>query len=556
MNQTRFHNLLAALLDDRITEAEHNELAILVTENEELRGEYHRQIQFDESLSLAIDHRRDATRFLELVELRIDAEDQEQDFVDRVLDQTENHHPRNYLTGLVPWTAVALACCFALICLIGWQSAQQNDSLQNISVATHQLPEPADNGVAVFKQAIEVAWAAEKSYKVGDSVAPGQLIHLESGLVQIQFFHGALVTLQGPARLVVRDLDTALLHEGQVWVKVPPPARGFTLHTTDTELVDLGTEFGVSVVPGEHTEVRVFDGLVELYDPQTNRSSDSRRELTTGEGLVVDSSGNYKSAPNDGQWAQPEKHLYNKQQQQLNHRYQRWQAWSQQIAQDPRVLLYYPFQPSTDSELRFPNQAPTGPMIEGTIIGCAWSTGRFPQKPSLEFKRPSDRIRFDLPGEYDSITLAAWVRLDGLDRQFNSLMLTDGWESGEIHWQFRRDGGLGLALNGGSGGSNEYTQPLVDLRQLGQWIHVASVYDAKQQIIRHLFNGKTIYEVPSIANGPLRIGPAELGNWHCTIDPASPIRNFNGRMDEFLIFNTALNQSEIHQIYQAGNPYQ
>ena len=101
-----------------------------------------------------------------------------------------------------------------------------------------------------------------------------------------------------------------------------------------------------------------------------------------------------------------------------------------------------------------------------------------------------------------------------------------------------------------------YTQPLIDLTRLGQWIHVASVFDGANKTVRHYFNGQRVHCEASLDyDGPIRIGDAELCNWGRPIDKNShAIRNFNGRMDEFLMLSEALEETEIMEIYEAGNP--
>jgi hypothetical protein len=55
-------------------------------------------------------------------------------------------------------------------------------------------------------------------------------------------------------------------------------------------------------------------------------------------------------------------------------------------------------------------------------------------------------------GDFQALTLSAWVCIKGLDRQFNSLFMGDGFEPGTIHWLIRNDGVLGLTVFGpGSG---------------------------------------------------------------------------------------------------------
>ena len=71
------------------------------------------------------------------------------------------------------------------------------------------------------------------------------------------------------------------------------------------------------------------------------------------------------------------------------------------------------------------------PMRHGDTLGT-----------TLEFKRPGDRVRVQIPGEFDSLTFSCWVKIDSLDRWYNSLFLTDGHDQHEPHWQIMDDGRL------------------------------------------------------------------------------------------------------------------
>ena len=51
---------------------------------------------------------------------------------------------------------------------------------------------------------------------------------------------------------------------------MPPQAHGFAIGSPNLDLVDRGTEFGLQVGGGK-TEVHVFQGKVELYEPGATR---------------------------------------------------------------------------------------------------------------------------------------------------------------------------------------------------------------------------------------------------------------------------------------------
>ena len=114
-----------------------------------------------------------------------------------------------------------------------------------------------------------------------------------------------------------------------------------------------------------------------------------------------------------------------------------------------------------------------GTTLKGAIVGCEWSEGRWPDKSSLQFKRPGDRVRINIPGEFESLTFSTWLRVDGLDRQYNSLLLTDGFDRNGPHWQIHRNGSLVLGIRHSETVTHGYeTDSVFNLFRLGQWVHL------------------------------------------------------------------------------------
>ncbi|WP_442511168.1 LamG-like jellyroll fold domain-containing protein [Novipirellula sp. SH528] len=559
MSERDFDEQLDRLIDGELSDPEMDRLARTLAADDSLCHRYRDQIEMDECLAMVVRDDRASDQFMEQLEQRLDAESQKFDFLQSVLDRSSLRVAREQLRR---WAPLALAAIAASVLVAFWagmwtgrHSGTAKAKLARVVPVT-VASEPVDDSVALLNQVVDAQWVGDTTFSVGDSISSHATLHLESGLVQLQFFRGAILTLEGPAKLEVRDQDHVMLHEGNAWAKVPVPARGFTVLTPETKIVDLGTEFGVSATPGKRTEVHVFDGLVELYDPSAAEDADSLHELVTGQSISVDVDGRSLPVANQITGMPSSSLLQRSQDKQLQLRYERWQRWSAEFRNDPRVLMYYDFAAAQSTPATLPNLAADRTDSDGSIIGCAWTQGRWPQKSALDFKRPSDRVRFHLPGEYESITLAAWVRVDGLDRLLSSLLLTDGWDAGEVHWQFDQSGQLGLSVSQATGVAWRYTQPLIDLTRLGQWIHVASVFDGANKTVRHYFNGQRVpCEASLDYDGPIRIGDAELCNWGRPIDKNShAIRNFNGRMDEFLMLSEALEETEIMEIYEAGNP--
>jgi hypothetical protein len=177
----------------------------------------------------------------------------------------------------------------------------------------------------------------------------------------------------------------------------------------------------------------------------------------------------------------------------------------------------------------------------------------------LEFQSINDRVRLAVPGEFEALTLSAWVRVSGLDRQFNSLFMCDGFEPGTIHWLIRNDGVLGLTVFGPATGNLQITAspPVLALDKLGIWLHLAAVVDGQTGRVVHYVNGAPVSQHALKLGPPYRIGPAELGNWNAPSGPnPAPhlIRNLTGALDEFALFSRALSDTEIREHYDRGKP--
>jgi hypothetical protein len=147
-----------------------------------------------------------------------------------------------------------------------------------------------------------------------------------------------------------------------------------------------------------------------------------------------------------------------------------------------------------------------------------------------------------------------------LEHRFNALFLTDGFEVGAPHWQITGAGQLRLGVCHASVAEawwgHQYDSEVVFRPdQLGQWKHLATVFDAEANRVTHYVDGQQVSQQPLDTKVRLSIGNAELGNWGAARNgDATPIRNLNGRMDEFFLFGRALSAAEIQMLHHAGEP--
>jgi FecR protein len=122
-------------------------------------------------------------------------------------------------------------------------------------------PAPARN-VAWLINAQDCLWAADDADTPGRDMKVGKVLRLERGLAEVEFDRGARVILKGPAALELLSDNEARLLSGSLTAKVPVQAQGFTVRSPQGTIVDLGTEFGVSVDGPGATSVRVFSGAL------------------------------------------------------------------------------------------------------------------------------------------------------------------------------------------------------------------------------------------------------------------------------------------------------
>jgi len=104
----------------------------------------------------------------------------------------------------------------------------------------------------------------------GDRLIPG-VVSLASGDALIQFDGGASLVLSGPATLEIETAGSATLRYGNATIRAPEEAAGFMLRTPTTDMIDLGTEFSVSVEDSGTTELHVTEGDVEWHSTQSSR---------------------------------------------------------------------------------------------------------------------------------------------------------------------------------------------------------------------------------------------------------------------------------------------
>lgn len=421
--------------------------------------------------------------------------------------------------------------------------------------------ESTTTGVAILTQTLDAQFQGASPLP-NSILAPGHF-HLTRGLAQIEFFCGASLLIEGGTHLEILSPWEARCHSGRLRAHVPPAAKGFLLHTPTLKVEDLGTEFALNVSP-EDTALHVFEGEVIAHPPNAAATS-----LTEG----MSYRGHAPASPPNPQDFLPIADLRTQLQSHAAERFAAWQSWHQQHRSDPRLIACYALHKNPDDRWnrRVPNDVrPVHTAHNGAAVGARWTQGRWPQKDALEFRNPGDRIRLKLEGTYTALTLACWVKVDSVDKKYSGLLLTDGYDNGEPHWQIYEDGSLMFSLmyrpadppvkpqQRGKWNQMYFSKPVFTAANLGRWHHIAVTYDNQSGEVIQYFDGREVSrEVHSLhqPDRPLSFGPCEIGNWGLPTEGHQfPIRNLNGAIDEFAIYSTALSATEIQSFYRKGQP--
>ncbi|MEO0511235.1 MAG: FecR domain-containing protein, partial [Verrucomicrobiota bacterium] len=228
--------------------------------------------------------------------------------------------------------AAALAIVGALIAVF-W-----NQGPSDAPVA--QIDEAQAQGFAVVHRVT----GEQSSHPAGATLA-GEVLTLGGGYAEIHFYCGARVVLQGPARLEVESAWKAICHEGSLRADVPPAAQGFRIHAAQTEIIDLGTSFGLSVEDGNAT-VEVLDGEIAI-----RHRDEQELRLQTGQARFLPADGPHRSAAST--WASEKVAI--PQEEPSAHSFTRWQTYREALLQRPDLIAFYDGQTKNST---LPNLAP------------------------------------------------------------------------------------------------------------------------------------------------------------------------------------------------------
>jgi hypothetical protein len=282
--QDDLRDLVEAYCDDVIDDEEVQRLEARLLQDPDARRVFTRAFHFHTELHFALRARRAADAVME-----------------RVFDASPSGgRARSWAAGpgrwlpasrsrLAAWTIAASLALLAVLATFRFLGTTRPGG-PSVSEVRAQV-RPGGN-IAWLVNAQDCLWAESELEMPGRDMRAGKRLRLRRGLAEIEFDRGARVILQGPAGLELVSGTEVRLLDGTLTARVPLAARGFTVLSPRGKIVDLGTEFGLSVDEAGATTVRVFDGFVAVSPLAAGRAPQAavtiaRDQTARIEGQVV-----------------------------------------------------------------------------------------------------------------------------------------------------------------------------------------------------------------------------------------------------------------------------
>ena len=188
---------------------------------------------------------------------------------------------RQRLTGSRRWIPFAVGSCAALLGLLVWAMRPASKPHRGGEALSGR------GYVAELRRTDGAVWAPGSPRLEEGQMLRASALKLVAGRVELRFFDGATVAMQGPAAFRVLSEDRMLLEGGVASADVPPSAIGFTIVTPESEVRDLGTRFGVAVKDSGVTETHVFEGKVDVFPGVPSGETGKARRLLAPEAIAV-----------------------------------------------------------------------------------------------------------------------------------------------------------------------------------------------------------------------------------------------------------------------------
>lgn len=127
-----------------------------------------------------------------------------------------------------------------------------------------------------------------------EALSENSTLRLEQGVVELQFGSGSRSVLRAPAEITIDSASQWHLNHGIAWFQISGEDAGFRVVTSQANVTDLGTEFGVMAQDDSAHAVHLFKGAIQVQSPIGFRDEASLRDTAA---RTVSPAGRLKTSP-------------------------------------------------------------------------------------------------------------------------------------------------------------------------------------------------------------------------------------------------------------------
>lgn len=433
-------------------------------------------------------------------------------------------------------------------------------------------PVKSNEPIALLSRTVKAQWrdASGNTIAEGCDLYAGPM-NLIAGYAEITLNEGAVVIVEAPAQFSLESKQQMYLQQGQVVArKKGGSEQTFLIRTPHASVVDYGTEFAVRVDSAGQTEAYVYEGQVQIRDSSDPIRFTKSLLLKAGQGALADTENNLRSKEVDPKvFVRPDE-LEIRYLAQNDKGYYRWKASIYRLHRDPSLVAHYFFEKSTDDPDWLVNEVfPDGQGMQGTFGDVSkgkptWVQGRWPQKDAVLFERVKKQVIVIPPNEAlcftRPLTISTWFYFPNTEKwgghliacrdnqcinyQFSLFDKNYDFDYQQNRFEFRQ-------YNEAVSRVGFYSRPFVP--EPGKWYHAAVVYDGSE--LRFYVNGE-LFESTSYKGGISEPVPAEIiiGAVKKEGEYVLETGDFDGVIDELMLFSRDLSKQEIQAIYETGKP--
>jgi hypothetical protein len=145
--------------------------------------------------------------------------------------------------------------------------------------------------VATVVDSLQTQWSSPLTAQKGTRLAAfSEPIVVHRGIVKIESDKGVQIILEAPATFRFLSADEIVLDHGRLLAFVPERGNGFSVQTSNSKIIDLGTKFGVYADMNNTTELHLFKGKTLLIAGK-GQGSKQTAEVSSGRAVRVDYTG-------------------------------------------------------------------------------------------------------------------------------------------------------------------------------------------------------------------------------------------------------------------------